>query len=72
MYLPAKDLRLLCQLCTPSKKASDVVSEFLTQTDRKLSPYRVIEALQYLLEQKVLHEQEKTVASGSFPDVSNT
>lgn len=54
MYLPAKDLRLLCQLCTPSKKASDVVSEFLTQTSRKLSAYRVIEALQYLLEQEVL------------------
>ncbi len=54
MYLPAKDLRLLCQLCTPAKKASDVVSEFLAQTSRQLSAYRVIEALQYLLEQKVL------------------
>ncbi|MFK0731035.1 MAG: tryptophan 7-halogenase, partial [Gloeotrichia echinulata HAB0833] len=54
MYLPAKELQLLCQLCSPGKKASDVVSEFMIQTTGKFSAYHVIEALQYLLEQEVI------------------
>jgi len=55
MYLPAPDLQLLCQMSTSGKIASHVVSEFLTKTEHKVSAYRVIEALQYLLENKVIH-----------------
>ncbi|WP_424100695.1 hypothetical protein [Moorena producens] len=54
MYLPAKDLRLLCNFCTSGNIASDVVSKFLTQTHHQVSAYRVIQALQYLLEQEVI------------------
>ena len=54
MYLPPQDLQLLCQLCNPSKNASDVVAQFLDQKGRHLAPYRVIEALEGLLEQKIL------------------
>ncbi|WP_149030963.1 tryptophan 7-halogenase [Moorena producens] len=54
MYLPAKDLRLLCNFCTSGNIASDVVSKFLSETHHQVSAYRVIEALQYLLEKEII------------------
>ena len=53
-YFSRKELYLLCQLCQISKPASEVVREFLRQTNRKLSAYRTIEALQYLSDQQVI------------------
>ncbi|NES90765.1 MAG: hypothetical protein F6K13_16825 [Okeania sp. SIO2B9] len=53
MYLPRQELHLLCELCLGGKAASDVVGEFLARCDR-LSAYRAIEALQYLLAQQIL------------------
>lgn len=53
-YFSSKDLCLLCQLCQLSKPASEVVREFLRQTNRKLSAYRPIEALQYLKDEQVI------------------
>ncbi|MDJ0797835.1 MAG: tryptophan 7-halogenase [Calothrix sp. MO_167.B12] len=54
MYLPPQDLQLLCQLCNSSKNASHVVAQFLAQSGGQISAYRVIEALQGLLERKIL------------------
>ena len=53
-YFSSQDLYLLCQLCQLSKPASEVVREFLRQTNRKLSAYRPIEALQYLKDKQVI------------------
>ena len=54
MHLPAKELRLLCALCTSPIPASQVVSQFLNQTHHKISSYRTIEALQYLIKQHAI------------------
>lgn len=54
MYLPLRDLHLLCELCVGGKPASDVVAEFMARSESRVSAYRVIEALQYLLSQQIL------------------
>ncbi|NEO99912.1 MAG: hypothetical protein F6K58_14775 [Symploca sp. SIO2E9] len=54
MYLPVRDLHLLCQLCIGGKPAGDVVGKFLAQTQGRVSAYRVIEALEYLLVQQMI------------------
>ncbi len=54
MYFPVQELQLLCQLCSDGQPASYVVAEFLTRTQRKVSAYRIIEALQYLLREQVI------------------
>ncbi|NET72136.1 MAG: NAD(P)/FAD-dependent oxidoreductase [Sphaerospermopsis sp. SIO1G2] len=48
------DLHLLCKLCDSPQPASVVVQKFLTQTNKKISAYRPIEALQYLIDQEVI------------------
>jgi len=53
-HLPTNDLCLLCQLCSSSQNTSEIVAQFLAQTTTKLSAYRPIEALQYLLEQQII------------------
>lgn len=54
MYLPHGDLLTLCELCVGGKQASDVVAGFLARTEGKVSAYRAIEALQYLLGQQII------------------
>lgn len=57
-YFSPHDLYRLCHLCNSAdnspRHASDVVAEFLAQTTQKLSAYRPIEALEYLIEQQVI------------------
>lgn len=57
-HLPPQDLYLLCHLCNSSRysprPASEVVAEFLAQLPQKLSAYRPLEALQYLIEQQII------------------
>lgn len=60
MYFPVPELQLLCQLCADGQPASYVVAEFLTRTQRKVSAYRIIEALQYLLREQVIHQFGKS------------
>ncbi len=54
MYLPLRDLLTLCELCVGGKQASDVAAEFLARTEGKVSAYRAIEGLQYLLGQEII------------------
>ena len=54
MYLPLRDLQMLCELCVGGKQASDVVAQYRARTESRVSAYRAIEALQYLLEQQII------------------
>lgn len=57
-HFPPHDLYRLCNLCNAAdnspQPASDIVTQFLAQTPQKLSAYRPIEALEYLIEQQVI------------------
>ncbi|NER52456.1 MAG: FAD-binding protein [Symploca sp. SIO1A3] len=54
MYLPVRDLHLLCQLCFGGKQAGEVVGKFLAHTQGRFSAYRAIEALEYLLVEQII------------------
>jgi hypothetical protein len=49
MHLPLADLELLCRLCRAARPAHEVVAAF--RSERRLSDWRIILALQYLIEQ---------------------
>ena len=53
MHLPARDLKLLCQLCEAPRRAQDVVSDFKARSGFAFDR-RIILALQYLVEEGVI------------------
>ena len=66
MRLPRQQVRSLLSLCATPRKASEVVTEFHVQTERRYSDRDVVLTLQALIAQNVL----STSAGTDYPKLA--